>query len=68
MDHIDLEIDKAIKSFGSDLSANKVWKSSQTDSSKSVDVIDRALVLLKFLSNVIHKGARVAINILKNGK
>ncbi|XP_020291877.1 uncharacterized protein LOC109858741 isoform X2 [Pseudomyrmex gracilis] len=67
MDHIDLEIDKAVKVFGSDIYTNEIWKNSRTGSSKSIDIIDRALVLLKFLSNIIHKGARAAINTLKNG-
>ncbi|XP_024889665.1 ATP-binding cassette sub-family A member 13 isoform X1 [Temnothorax curvispinosus] len=60
LDHIDLEIDKAIAPFGSDLSASKVWK-------PSVNVTDRVLIFLKYASNVIHKTARVVSGILKNG-
>lgn len=61
LDHIDLEIDKAIASFGSDLSASEIWK-------PSVNVTDRFLISLKYLSNVIHKSARIVTDILKSGK
>ncbi|KAL6258986.1 hypothetical protein P5V15_008908 [Pogonomyrmex californicus] len=60
LDHIDLEIDKAIKSFGSDYSASEVWQPSVNDT-------DRILILLKYFSNVIHKSARIVTNILKDG-
>ncbi|XP_072756384.1 uncharacterized protein Ldd isoform X2 [Anoplolepis gracilipes] len=60
LDHIDLEIDKAIKAFGSERSASEIWK-------PSVDVSDRVLILLKYLSNVVHKGSRIVMNILNNG-
>jgi len=61
LDHIDLEIDKAIASFGSDLSASEIWK-------PSVNVTDRVLIFFKYFSNVIHKSTRIIIGILKNGK
>jgi len=61
LDHIDLEIDKAIASFGNNLSASKIWK-------PSVNVTDRILIFVKYLSNVVHKSARVVTDILKSGK
>lgn len=61
MDHIDLEIDKAIKAFGSERSASEIWK-------PSIDATDRILILLKYLSNVVHKSSRIVTNILNNGK
>ncbi|XP_050450054.1 uncharacterized protein LOC126850786 isoform X1 [Cataglyphis hispanica] len=59
LDHIDLEIDKAIKAFGSELSASEIWK-------PSVDATDRILISLKFLSNAVHKGSRIVTSILNN--
>ncbi|XP_011868082.1 PREDICTED: uncharacterized protein LOC105562133 isoform X2 [Vollenhovia emeryi] len=58
--HIDLEMDKAIEAFGSGLSASAIWK-------PSVNVTDRVLIFSKYLSNVIHKGARIVNGILKDG-
>ncbi|XP_018348552.1 PREDICTED: uncharacterized protein LOC108752306 [Trachymyrmex septentrionalis] len=60
LDHIDLEIDKGIASFGSDLSANEIWK-------PSVNVTDRVFIFIKYLSNVIHKSTRIITDILKSG-
>ncbi|KAL0111880.1 hypothetical protein PUN28_013230 [Cardiocondyla obscurior] len=59
LDHIDLEIDKAIASFNSDLSASKIWN-------PSVNATDRILIFLKYASNVVHKSARIVINILQS--
>ncbi|XP_067204074.1 uncharacterized protein ldd isoform X2 [Linepithema humile] len=61
LNHIDLEIDKAVKVFNSDRTASEIWLT------KSVDLTDRVLILLKFLSYTIHKSVRVATNILNNG-
>lgn len=61
MDHIDFEMDKAIASFGSDLPASEIW-------TPSVNATDRILIFLKYLSNVVHKSARIVTNILKDGK
>ncbi|KAG5315958.1 ABCAD protein, partial [Acromyrmex insinuator] len=60
LDHIDLEIDKGIASFGSDLSASEIWK-------PSVNVTDRVFIFIKYLSNVIHKSTRIITDILKSG-
>ncbi|XP_029170086.1 LOW QUALITY PROTEIN: uncharacterized protein LOC114939826 [Nylanderia fulva] len=60
LDHVDLEIDKAIKAFGSEHSASEIWK-------PSVDPSDRILILLKYVSNIIHKGSRIITNILNRG-
>ncbi|XP_019697173.1 ATP-binding cassette sub-family A member 13 isoform X1 [Harpegnathos saltator] len=60
LDHIDSEIDKTVKAFKSDLSASKIWRS-------TVNETDRMLILLKYVSNFVHKGARVATNILSKG-
>ncbi|XP_011684588.1 PREDICTED: uncharacterized protein LOC105447955 isoform X2 [Wasmannia auropunctata] len=60
LNHIDLELDKAIPSFDSDLSANGIWKS-------SVNVTDRILIFVKYISNVVHKSARIVTDILKSG-
>lgn len=61
MDHIDLEVDKAIKAFGSERSASEIWK-------PSIDASDRILILMKYLSNIVHKGSRIVTNILNNSK
>ncbi|XP_032690190.1 uncharacterized protein LOC116853290 isoform X2 [Odontomachus brunneus] len=60
LDHVDMEIDKAVKAFRSDLSASTIWK-------PTVDDIDRVLILLKYVSNFVHKGVRIAANILNEG-
>ncbi|XP_028048892.2 uncharacterized protein LOC105837746 isoform X2 [Monomorium pharaonis] len=60
LDHVDLEMDKAIKSFGSDLSARELWK-------PSVSVTDRVLISLKYISHIIHKSSRIIIDILQSG-
>ncbi|XP_014474957.1 PREDICTED: ATP-binding cassette sub-family A member 13 isoform X2 [Dinoponera quadriceps] len=60
LDHIDLEIDKTVKAFGSELSASNIWK-------PEVDDTDRILILLKYVSNFIHKGVRIVTNVLNKG-
>lgn len=61
LDHIDLEMDKAVRAFGSERSASGIWK-------PSVDVTDRVLIFLKYVSNIVHKSTRIVTNILSSGK
>lgn len=56
-----MEIDKAVKVFSSDLSANKVWRPAVND-------VDRILIFLKYISNFIHKSVRIATNVVNKGK
>lgn len=61
LDQLDLEIDKTVKAFGSELSAKEIWHSTVKDS-------DRILIFLKYISNFVHKGVRIVTNILNKGK
>ncbi|RLU15876.1 hypothetical protein DMN91_011632 [Ooceraea biroi] len=63
LEHIDLEMDKTVKAFSSQNSASDVLKRS----SSAPKVIDNVLIFVKYLSNFVHKGARIAINILNRG-
>jgi len=61
LEHIDLEMDKTVEAFSSQYSASYISKRS------SLKITDKVLILLKYFSNFIHKGARIAINILNRG-
>ncbi|CAK9819447.1 ATP-binding cassette sub-family A member 13 [Anthophora plagiata] len=58
LNYIDLELDKTVAVFHSNLSANDVWK-------PSVPIEKRILVLLAFLSHAVHKLTITATEILR---
>ncbi|XP_017788277.1 PREDICTED: uncharacterized protein LOC108570860 [Habropoda laboriosa] len=55
--YIDLELDKTVTAFQSNLSASEVWK-------PSVSIENRILVLAKFISHAVHKLTKTATEIL----
>nr|XP_012136751.1 PREDICTED: uncharacterized protein LOC100878441 isoform X3 [Megachile rotundata] len=59
LDYIDMELDKTVSAFQSNLSASGVWK-------PTIAIQDRVLVLLKFLSHVVHKTTKTMSEILRD--
>lgn len=57
-------MDKTVDAFASEHSASGISKQSPG----ATKVIERVLIFVKYLSNFLHKGARIAINILNRGK
>lgn len=56
-----MELDKILPAFKSDLSAGGVWE-------PSISIENRVLVQVKFVSHVIHRGTKIATNILRKGE
>ncbi|XP_076237165.1 lipid droplet defective [Calliopsis andreniformis] len=59
MDYIDLELDKTVPAFKSDLTAKGIWN-------PKVSIDNRILVLSKFVSHAAHKTLKVATDILED--
>ncbi|XP_076548743.1 lipid droplet defective isoform X1 [Osmia lignaria lignaria] len=57
LDYIDMELDKTVSAFQSNLSADGIWK-------PAIAVEDRILVLTKFLSHLVHKTTKTVSEIL----
>ncbi|XP_015191826.1 PREDICTED: uncharacterized protein LOC107074670 isoform X2 [Polistes dominula] len=60
LDYIDLELDKTIKVFQSNVTMRNLWES-------KITVIDKLLVLGKFLSHVLHGTLSLVTNIVQDG-
>ncbi|KAI4485555.1 hypothetical protein M0802_012731 [Mischocyttarus mexicanus] len=58
--YIDLELDQGIEIFQSNVTMNNLWES-------KITVIDKLLVLGKFLSHVLHGTLSLVTNILQDG-
>ncbi|XP_026675626.1 uncharacterized protein LOC108632621 isoform X2 [Ceratina calcarata] len=58
LDYIDMEFDKTLDAFKSNLSASDIWN-------PTVSIENRILVLLKFTSHAVHKITTTATNILR---
>ena len=59
LDYVDLELDKTVSAFKSNLTASGIWRS-------EVFIDDRIFVLTKFISHVVHKSIKVATDALRD--
>lgn len=61
LDYVDLEFDKTVPAFKSNLTASGIWRS-------DVFIDDRIFVLTKCISQVVHKSIKVATDALRDGE
>ena len=61
LEYVDYELDKIVAVFQNHLSAKEFW-------TPTIRVEDRVLLLVKYLSHVVHKTVKTATDILRDGE
>lgn len=61
LEYVDYELDKIVTVFQSHLSAKEFW-------TPTIRVEDRVLLLVKYISHVVHKTVKAATAILRDGE